>query len=88
MKEMEKEKHSDVFDDQSALDWLNEIFKNYASMVDVAIGAPAQSGRVSLKDLALAREMIQTLVMISSLIEKERKRSRVRPEDFAGRSWR
>ena len=88
MNEMKAEKHLADVIDGGAGDRLNEIFENYAWIVAVVMMAIAESGRVQLRDLKLAKEMVQTLTAISNLIEKERKRTGDRQADFAGRSWR
>ncbi len=88
MNEMKIEKRPDIFADQGAEERLNEIFESYAWMAAAVMMAAAESGKVELRDLRLAKEMVQTLTAISSLIEKERKRSSDPREDFAKRSWR
>lgn len=61
--------------DWSTKDWLNEIYRNYATLMAIATGAAAQSGHVKLRDIVLAGKMARTLVKISNLVEKEQKRS-------------
>ncbi len=88
MNEMKIEKHLADVIDGGAGDRLDEIFESYAWIAAAVMMATAESGRVQLRDLKLAKEMVQTLTAISNLIEKERKRTSDRREGFAGRSWR
>ncbi len=57
---------------QDAETWLNELFRSYALIASVVISASAHSGSVGLRDLDLAKEIVQTLSEISNLIETER----------------
>ncbi len=68
--------------------WLDEIYRNYATIMAIATGAAAQSGHIKLGDVALADRMARTLIAISNLVEKERKRSCVQQEDSAKQSSR
>lgn len=89
----EKEKRPDFDQDveawlnQDAETWLNELFRSYALIASVVISASAHSGSVGLRDLDLAKEIVQTLSEISNLIETERKRSNVRRGGSAKPSW-
>ena len=74
--------------DWSTKDWLNEIYRNYATLMAIATGAAAQSGHIKLRDVVLADKMARTLVKISNLVEKERKQSRAQPGGSAEPSSR
>lgn len=61
--------------DWGTKEWLDEIYRNYAMITAIAIGAAAQGGHIKFRDVAIADRMARTLVMISNLVEKEQKRS-------------
>lgn len=87
---MEKEKdpsnegyQKDIVTRISMAQILKQITNNYAFLVGVIVMTTAESGNVQVKDIELLNGLVDRLITLSSLTEKEQMRSCGQQEDFA-----